>query len=667
MTQPHNPHAEQAVIGAALLAPQWIPTLAALLDPTALYNPHHHTIWTTITDLAPLGPIDPLTIARALQLAGQLERIGGIDYLHTCAAACPTPANAPTYIQEIHAHANTRALRELAARLNQAADQPPEARTTLLDAAAATLGHIAAGTRATLNGRHIDLQPAHLYRTRAVKWLWDTRIPVGTLTLISGREGAGKSIMLAWMAAAITNGNLPGIWAGKPRAVLYAATEDSWEYTISPRMLAAGANLNLVYRVDTVNPDGTHNPVNLPRDLQHLPDAVKQVDAAILMCDPLLSVLDDNVNVFKAQEVRTVLEPLVAVAEQTGIAVVGLAHFNKSRHADSLSMMANSRAFAEVARAAIAIARDDQADDYTVVLSQTKNNLGTLDLPSLLFTIDDVTLQTDELDDDGRPIDAHVGRLRWTGEAEVTADELLTGTAGDRPLSDTAAAILDWIRNQAPPVTVQEAATHFKETIRYETVKKTMARLAARGHLVSPSRGLYEPMGTPSTKGSGRTGKRGQKATKQPSPEGTPPYPRQNLSLVPTTPSQYIYRQVGGGGEREDSVSLIESLGTDKVSLDLEGGNEQLFEEMGVRDKGTEGTGDRHPPRESARAVPYMQAKNVEPTTLNSCKICHGPFEDSDGTGQHTTCPPKYLPPQVPEPVAALSDEDDEPEDWWKR
>lgn len=294
-----------------------------------------------------------------------------------------------------------------------------------------------------------------------MNWLWDNRIPLGTLTLISGREGVGKSILLAWLTAAITNGNLPGDLHKQHRAVLIAATEDSWEYTITPRLLAAGANLDLVYRLDIAEPDGTHQPINLPHDIPHLHAAVTQTGAAALLCDPLLSVIDDTVNVFKAREVRTVLEPLTAAAEQARIAIIGLAHYNKARHADSNSMIANSRAFVEVARTVIAVARDEDADEYTCVLTQTKNNVGPLDLPSLLYTIDDVVLETE----DGE--EAHVGRLRWTGEAEVTADQLLTGTAGDRELGETSQLILNFVLDHPPPTTVQEVAAHFKDTIKH--------------------------------------------------------------------------------------------------------------------------------------------------------------------------------------------------------
>jgi hypothetical protein len=46
------------------------------------------------------------------------------------------------------------------------------------------------------------------------------------------------------------SGVLPGEYLGQSKAVLVAASEDSWEHTIVPRLMAAGADLDLVYRVE---------------------------------------------------------------------------------------------------------------------------------------------------------------------------------------------------------------------------------------------------------------------------------------------------------------------------------------------------------------------------------------------------------------------------------
>lgn len=479
--------AEQAVLGGMLTDPTTIPHIADILTPTDFYRPHHTTIYQTILTHHQTGkPTDPLIIGQTL-LNTKTHLPEGLAYLVRCQHACPTPANTTWYAHQVAEAAQARRLVELATRLAHAAQtDDPTTRLAHLDTIGAELAIIAAGS--TLNGANpIQLVPANTFRIKPVHWLWADphgRIPIGEITLIPGREGTGKSILMAWLAAATTNGNLPGRHHGTPRAVLYAASEDSWEHTIAPRLIAAGARLELVYRVDVADPTDGRRHLILPKDTHHLPQRAAEVGAALLICDPVISLVDEKINSFRAQELRKALEPLKAAAEAARLACVCLVHFNKTV-ADIMTMISGSRAWGEVARAVIAVARDNEADDPTNVITQVKNNLGRYDLPSLAYTIDDVTIETDFGED------SHPGRLRWLGETDTTADDLLGGATG-RPLSDTTLAIIEFVTDMGVPLTVQDVTDNFKGQIRHETVKKALARCAKRGDLVSLKLGTYE-------------------------------------------------------------------------------------------------------------------------------------------------------------------------------
>lgn len=267
--------------------------------------------------------------------------------------------------------------------------------------------------------RSVRLTPATRICLRPTYWIWDGRIPLGTLVLGPGREGIGKSLFCAWLTAQLTTGTLPGIHHGTPRSVIYAATEDSWERTIAGRLHVAGADLTRVYRVD-VDYLGTTVPLALPRDCAALADQITTHDVALLILDPLISAVDPRINI-NQEELRTALEPLSALADHTGAAIFGLAHFNKTAGTDVLSRITGSRAFAAVARAVIAFARDPHATDSSCVLSQVKNNLGRLDLPSLRYHVESVTVQTPE-----GP--GQWGRLVFTGQTDTHVEDLLTDT-----------------------------------------------------------------------------------------------------------------------------------------------------------------------------------------------------------------------------------------------
>lgn len=271
------------------------------------------------------------------------------------------------------------------------------------------------------HARTVVLTSASSIKVRPVRWLWQDRVPLGSLALIGGREGIGKSTLAYTLAAQLTAGTLPGRCHGQPRAVIVAATEDSWAHTIVPRLMAAGADLERIYRVDVSTPEGAETTLVLPRDLADLEATVRAVDAALILLDPLMSRLEVNLDSHKDGEVRQALEPLVRVADRTGAAVLGLIHVNKSTSGDPLTLLMGSRAFAAVSRAVLFVVRDPE-DDSIRLLGQEKNNLGRPDLPTLTFRIDSaVVAETD----DGPVV---TGRVHWLGETVRTIREALEAT-----------------------------------------------------------------------------------------------------------------------------------------------------------------------------------------------------------------------------------------------
>jgi len=286
--------------------------------------------------------------------------------------------------------------------------------------------------------RVLRLTPASAIKPRPVRWAWDDRIPTGTLTLIPGRVGIGKSLLLVWTAARLTRGELPGVHHGTPKPVIMLATEDSWEHTIVPRLIVAGADLNLVYRAEIIVAEMAYGRLTLPRDCALLTAEIQRLGAALVGADPLISLIDGKVDTHKNRDVREALEPLVKVAAQTNCSIVGLAHHNKSAGADPLGLITGSAAFSEVVRAVISVARDPDTDDGSVIVTQTKNNLGRLDLTSLRYVIDSVIVDTEE-----GP--APTGRLCWTGDSERTVFDILEAGAerDDGALGDAC----EWLRD----------------------------------------------------------------------------------------------------------------------------------------------------------------------------------------------------------------------------
>lgn len=300
------------------------------------------------------------------------------------------------------------------------------------------------GQEADGPSRRLVMTPASKIRPKRVRWVWQDRLPAAHVCLIPGREGIGKSLCLIWITAQITRGILPGCYLGEPRAVFYCASEDSWEHTIVPRLIAAGADLDRVYRVDVESVEiatgaCTMAELTLPRDCELLGPEIKRLEVAMIALDPLMSVIDRRVDTHNDRELRTMLEPVGRLASETGVLVVGLAHFNKSGNDDPLNLVTGSRAFTAFVRAVIAIARDPDSGDGQCIISQVKNNLGRMDLPNLTYIVKPVTVETDEGD-------CETARISFTGESEKSVRDILAdaGTAADR---SERAECASWLRD----------------------------------------------------------------------------------------------------------------------------------------------------------------------------------------------------------------------------
>ena len=235
-----------------------------------------------------------------------------------------------------------------------------------------------------------------------------------------------------------TRGQLPGIYSGTPRAVIVAATEDSWEHTIVPRLMAAGADLDLIFRVDVTVVDGLDTTLILPSDLGQLEVSVAEVDAALILLDPLMSRLSASLDTHKDAEVRLALEPLTALADRSAAVVLGLIHVNKSGGADALNMLMGSRAFGAVARSVL-FAMTSPDDESVKLLGQPKNNLGRSDLPTITYRIDGVKVADHE---EG---EIWTGRVEWIGEVDLSIADALVASGEDTETRTATRDAADWL------------------------------------------------------------------------------------------------------------------------------------------------------------------------------------------------------------------------------
>src|SRR5687768_7197095 len=103
-----------------LLSKDAIADVVEILKSHDFYRPVHATVFDTILELYGRGePADGVTVAAALSDSGDLQRIGGVPYLHTLIESVPTAANASYYARIVSERAVLRRLVEAGTKITQ--------------------------------------------------------------------------------------------------------------------------------------------------------------------------------------------------------------------------------------------------------------------------------------------------------------------------------------------------------------------------------------------------------------------------------------------------------------------------------------------------------------------------------------------------------------------
>lgn len=287
--------------------------------------------------------------------------------------------------------------------------------------------------------RRLILTPASQIRIRKVRWLMDKWVLLAGMTLLAGREGLGKSTIAVYIAALLTVGKLDGERYGTPGNVLYVATEDDPGYTVAPRFLAAGADMDRVFFLTVKTAHGDDGRVVLPMDLDDLEAMIVDNNITMIVLDAATSVMDSRLDGHDDRKVRQFLEPVSALAQRTETAILGIVHFGKREGADTGKLILGSVAWSQVARSVLAVALDE--DTGNLVITNTKKNLAP-ETHSASARIVSTTVHTE----DGP---AEVGRIEWLGETDADARQLLSGPGDDGDdRTEIAAVIQDYLEEQ---------------------------------------------------------------------------------------------------------------------------------------------------------------------------------------------------------------------------
>ncbi|MBL0124818.1 MAG: replicative DNA helicase [Betaproteobacteria bacterium] len=122
---PHSIEAEQSVLGGLLLNNDAWDRIGDIVGDEDFYRDDHRRIYRHISKLIENNkPADVLTAAESLQLAGELQGVGGINYLQSLSEGTPSATNIRLYAEIVRERAITRRLARVGEEIADAAYTP---------------------------------------------------------------------------------------------------------------------------------------------------------------------------------------------------------------------------------------------------------------------------------------------------------------------------------------------------------------------------------------------------------------------------------------------------------------------------------------------------------------------------------------------------------------
>lgn len=258
------------------------------------------------------------------------------------------------------------------------------------------------------------------------EWLWWPYMARGTIVLVDGEPGTGKSLFTMQMAASLSKGfplpNQQGVPGdpSTPQHVVVFNVEDSPAQTILPRFRRCGGNPQWLHIIDgmqqaavptVLEPFTLANVALLDAYLSRLTHP-----CALVVIDPLQAYFGAKVDMHRANETRAMLTPLRAVAEKHHTVILCVRHPAKGIPGTrAIHRGLGSIDIVGIARSALFVetfpGRDGESKCW---LMQTKNNLERIGRTQV-FSKED-------------------GLFSWGGVSRLTAEDIAGGTRGPDPV-----------------------------------------------------------------------------------------------------------------------------------------------------------------------------------------------------------------------------------------
>jgi replicative DNA helicase len=353
----HDILAEQALLGASILAhASVLPAFLAVPD-RAYYLPKHQVLASVIRDMvARRQPVDEITVLSALADSGLIGKVGGAPYLHTLVSRPYQVMNAEFYAERIRELFGRRQLWEVMTREIQMLDadwesgelsRPIDASVGIIRSACDELIQYSAGAAVEppmtlhefLSGR------------ATFNWLVPGLLERGDRLILTGEEGFGKTELMGQIALCIAGSVHPfsgevlddtelrvlvidcenGVDQSRRRYRRIAGAVDSTRAMYAAPSLDWSKRLRVEFR-----PSGLD--LLKPHDAAYLEGVVAACSPDVLVLGPLYKLHTTNIN--DGEAARRMLDVLDRMRERHRLALLTEAHASKAEDSSGKRRMA---------------------------------------------------------------------------------------------------------------------------------------------------------------------------------------------------------------------------------------------------------------------------------------------------------------------------------------
>jgi replicative DNA helicase len=354
---PQSLEAERGVLGSLLMDPSTLPKALEILQPSDFYWDVHQIIYKAILALEGRAePVDIVTVAEELRREGNLEKVGGVEYLRLLLESVPTSAYIEHYAKIVQEKSTLRSLITASQEITAMAYSEQEEVDRILDKAEGLIFQVG---QKRISRTFEPLRPVleeeferldELYHKRKLT----TGLPTGfrsldlitagfqksNLIILAGRPSTGKTALALNFAEHI---------AVKLKIPVGIFSLEMSKAEIAQRMLCSYARVNQhCFRTGSLKPDDWGRIISAISELSNAPIYIddtpaqttlemrakarrlmSEVDLGLLIIDYLQLIRYEGRAENRNQEISAIARSLKALAREFNIPVIALSQLSR--------------------------------------------------------------------------------------------------------------------------------------------------------------------------------------------------------------------------------------------------------------------------------------------------------------------------------------------------